>query len=127
MKDISSREDIKLLVDSFYEKVRRDQEIGYLFNDVAKVNWEHHLPRMYDFWENVIFQTGNFAGNPMVAHARLHKQSPLSEAHFSRWKQLFFETLDEHFEGKNASLTKERAHSIATVMQLKVLAPGPFH
>src|SRR6185369_12621197 len=114
-QDIQNKSDIKILVDSFYEKVRRDKEIGYLFNDVAKVNWEHHLPRMYDFWENVIFQTGSFTGNPMVAHARLHQQSPLTEAHFNRWKQLFYGTVDELFEGNNAVLAKERAHSIAAV------------
>lgn len=87
--DIRNKDDIKLLVDTFYEKVRHDELIGYLFNDVAKVNWEHHLPRMYDFWENVIFQTGNFAGNPMVAHARLHRQSPLSEAHLAGGNNCF--------------------------------------
>ena len=80
-KDISNRADIQLLVDSFYNKVRADETIGYLFNDVAKVNWEQHLPRMYDFWENILFQTGSFKGNPMVAHVQLHQKSPLSATH----------------------------------------------
>lgn len=124
-KDITGREEIKLLVDSFYEKVRRDEEIGFLFNDVAKVNWQHHLPRMYDFWENIIFQTGGFTGNPMIAHATLHKKSPLTAAHFGQWQKLFVATVDELFEGDNAELTKQRAISIATVMQLKIIHEGP--
>jgi hemoglobin len=79
-KDISNRAYIQQLVDTFYIKVRADETIGYLFNDVAHVNWEQHLPRMYDFWENILFQTGNFKGNPMTAHTQLHQKSPLTAA-----------------------------------------------
>jgi hemoglobin len=119
--DITNRADIQLLVDAFYNKVRADEVIGYLFNDVAKVDWEHHLPRMYDFWENIIFQTGNFKGNPMIAHMQLHQKSPLSKEHFGRWQKLFLETVDELFEGDNAEIAKQRAMSIATIMQIKVI------
>ncbi len=123
-KDIQHRSDIKLLVDEFYKKVREDATIGYLFTDVAQVNWEHHLPRMYDFWENIVFQTGGFTGNPMTAHAKLHHQSPLTAEHFGRWLQLFTETTDEVFEGGNAELIKQRARSIATMMQIKIINSG---
>lgn len=118
--DIKNRAGIQQLVDAFYTKVRADATIGYLFNEVAKVNWEAHLPRMYDFWENIVFQTGGFTGNPMVAHVQLHRQSPLRAEHFQRWLQLFLTTVDELFAGDNAELIKQRARSIATMMQLKV-------
>ncbi|WP_207512511.1 group III truncated hemoglobin [Longitalea luteola] len=119
-KDITNRADIQLLVDSFYNKVRADETIGYLFNDVARVNWEHHLPRMYDFWENILFQTGSFKGNPMVVHTQLHQKSPLNKAHFDRWQQLFMATVDELFDGEKAEIIKQRARSIATMMLIKV-------
>lgn len=119
-KDISNRADIQELVDTFYIKVRADETIGYLFNEVAQVNWEQHLPRMYDFWENILFQTGSFKGNPMAAHVQLHQKSPLSAAHFDRWQQLFNATVDELFEGDMAELIKQRALSIATMMRIKV-------
>lgn len=119
-KDITNRADIQLLVNSFYNKVRADETIGYLFNDVAQVNWEQHLPRMYDFWENILFQTGSFKGNPMVVHAQLHQKSPLNKAHFDRWQQLFLATVDELFEGEKAEIIKQRARSIATMMLIKV-------
>ena len=50
-KDILSRADIELLVNRFYDKVKEDAILGYLFNDVAKTNWQVHLPKMYDFWK----------------------------------------------------------------------------
>jgi hemoglobin len=119
-QDISNRADIQRLIDSFYDKVRQDGVIGYLFTDVAKVDWPKHLPRMYDFWETVLFHTASFKGNPIPKHIALHQQSPLAKAHFDRWVGLFTQTVDELFEGDKAELAKQRAMSVATVMQLKV-------
>src|SRR6476661_6513689 len=89
LPDIQNHSDIKRLIDSFYDKVKQDDTIGYIFNDVAKVNWEHHLPIMYDFWEAIIFQKGNYSGNPMSVHIALNQRTPLLPAHFNRWKQIF--------------------------------------
>jgi len=123
-QDLKGKEDIRLLINTFYDRVKEDATIGYLFNDVAKVNWEKHLPVMYAFWEQIIFHTGEYSGNPMAAHQRLHQQSPLQAAHFGRWKQLFLETVDLLFEGEHASVAKQRAQSIAIAMELKVLHAG---
>jgi len=119
-KDIESRADIELLVKSFYEKVKIDPVIGSIFTDIARVNWEKHLPVMFDFWENTIFYTGSYSGNPMKSHQNLNKLFPLTKEHFSRWNQLFASTIDELFEGDKAVLAKQRAISISTVMQLKL-------
>lgn len=119
--DIRTREDIIHLVDSFYEKVKIDDLIGPMFTTVVKVNWEKHLPVMYDFWENMLFYTGTYAGNPLESHRRLHRLYPLKEEHFNRWILLFTDTVDELFKGEKALLAKQRAFSIATVMKIKIL------
>jgi hemoglobin len=121
-KDILNRNDIEILVNSFYEKVKKDEVIGYIFNDVAQVNWEKHLPVMYNFWENVLFYTGAYAGNPMDKHEALDKKTKLNKQHFEQWNRLFSDTVDEYFEGSNAELIKQRALSIATVMQIKLFS-----
>ncbi len=64
--DIENRKDIEQLINRFYDKVKQDNMIGFIFNDVAKVNWQKHLPVMYDFWENIIFLSNKYAGNPMI-------------------------------------------------------------
>jgi hemoglobin len=120
-KDITQRKDIELLVNSFYDKVKLDTEIGPIFTDIAKINWDKHLPIMYDFWENIIFQTGNYTGNPMTAHFRIHEKNPFTKAHFTRWLALFQETLNDQFEGQNTELARQRALSIATVMEIKLI------
>ena len=121
-QDILNRKDIEVLVDRFYEIVREDKVIGYLFNDVAKTDWSVHLPKMYDFWEVILFGKGNFKGNPMFVHKELHGKSPLNSEHFAHWFDLFQNTVDELFEGKNANEIKYSASNISQTMMYKVLS-----
>lgn len=121
-KDITTREDIELLVNSFYEKIKKDTRIGFIFTDVARVNWEKHLPIMYDFFENMLFYTGAYTGNPMELHRHIGKKLPLTKEHFLQWETLFCNTVDELFEGEKAKLVKQRALSISAVMKIKILA-----
>jgi hemoglobin len=119
-KDIEDRKDVQTLIDAFYGKVRTDDTIGYIFTDVARVDWEHHLPVMYDFWESVLFQKPGYSGNPMEVHRLLNQREPLKKEHFERWKKLFLETVGEHFEGEKAELARQRAVSISTMIQIKI-------
>ena len=119
-RDIGTRADIELMVRNFYEKVKIDPVIGYIFNDLAKVNWEKHLPVMFDFWENTLFFTGTYSGNPMKSHQRLHQLYTLNAKHFTEWENLFITTVNELFEGEKAELAKQRAISISTIMQIKI-------
>lgn len=120
-RDIENRADIELLVNEFYRKVTEDDVIGFIFSDIVKMNWEKHLPVMYDFWDNALFFTGTYSGNPMNLHKHLHHIRPLDSKHFSRWVDLFLATVDECFEGEKASLARQRAISIAAVMEEKIL------
>lgn len=120
-KDITAREDIELLVNSFYEKVKQDDVIGFIFTDIAQVNWEKHLPVMYDFFENMLFYTGSYTGNPMELHRHINRLLPLTREHFQQWELLFCNTVDELFEGDTAALVKQRALSISAVMKIKIL------
>lgn len=120
--DIRNRKDIEKLVNAFYDRVKTDAVIGYLFNDVAHVNWELHLPKMYNFWENILFYTSNYEGNPMAKHKELRAKSPMTEAHFAHWVKLFTETVDFLFEGKKAEEIKNRATNIAMAMMYKTVS-----
>lgn len=119
--DIRHRKDIEKLVNAFYEKIKTDDVIGYLFNEVVKVNWELHLPKMYDFWENILFYTANYEGNPMAKHKELHHKSPMKREHFEHWITLFNTTVDTLFVGPKAEEIKNRAMNIATAMIYKTL------
>lgn len=119
-KDIATREDLMLLMTKFYEKLLHDDSISYLFTEIAKINLEHHLPVLVDFWDSVLFQSDTYRKNAMQPHLDLHRKSPLQKHHFQTWLGYFKETVDELFQGEKAFIAKERATSIATVMQIKI-------
>ena len=119
MKDIVSQDDIQVLVNSFYDKVKTS-EIGFFFEEIAKVNWEKHLPKMYIFWESVLFATVKFNGNPMGAHFPINEIIPMEKKHFEAWLQLWKETVDENFSGEIAESAKNKAENIAKLMSFKM-------
>ncbi len=114
--DIKTHDDVVHLVDTFYEKVNKDPLLSPVFNQIAQVDWNHHLPKMYRFWQTLIFGEALYKGNPFAAHIPL----PLSDDHFSRWLDLFNETLTELFVGPVADKTMERARSIAHIFKSKL-------
>ncbi len=119
-KDISNKKDIEKLVYQFYDKVKVDSVISPFFENFSNLHWDNHLQTMCKFWENVVFYTGTYSGNPMQKHFDLNEKFPLSMKDFNQWTILFNETVDELFDGENAVLIKQRAQSISTIMQIKI-------
>lgn len=114
--DLLGRREIELLIDRFYEAVRRDPGLGPVFDDIAKVNWAEHLPRLCDFWETVLFRTGSYKGNPLAVHRHLVGRTPMDRSLFDRWLELFTGTVDDLFRGENASHIKRVAEDMANVI-----------
>jgi hemoglobin len=104
----------------FYEKLLGDPSISYIFTDIAKIDIFHHLPVLVDFWDMVLFQSDTYRKNLLDLHIKLHRLSPLKKEHFETWLRYFNTTIDELFEGEKAFLAKQRAQSIATVIQVKI-------
>lgn len=113
--DITTKSDIIKLVDTFYAKVVADPMLGPAFNEVAKVDWDSHLPRMYEFWETILFSKPGYKGNPAEIHNQLSEKmeahgTPLTRDHFNHWIGMFQETVDELFEGERAERAKKSAY-----------------
>lgn len=113
--DIQNREDVYLLVSTFYGKVRENEKIGYVFNEMIE-DWPSHLDKLTDFWETNLFFVNKFRGNPMKAHVEVdqHFNNTIEQAHFGEWLNMWFETIDELFEGDRANIAKNRARNMAS-------------
>ena len=116
MKDILSLTDIRLLVDTFYGKVREDELLANIFNGVIKNKWPQHLEKMYRFWQTILLGEHTYYGSPFAPHADL----PIDAKHFERWIELFYSTIDELFEGEKAVEAKWRAQKMAEMFLLKI-------
>lgn len=120
MADIKTRADIDELMRAFYARALADDVIGYIFTDVARLDLEHHLPIIGDFWESLLFGTPAYSKhgrNPLLVHRELHEKSALMAEHFRRWLEMFVATIDEMFSGERAEFLKQRAAAIAVRMQ----------
>jgi hemoglobin len=120
-KDIKTRDDVFLLVSSFYKKVRLDDLLGPFFNDKIK-EWDEHLERLTTFWESSLFLKTKYYGNPLEAHSKVDKENnhSITELHFGVWLNLWFETIEELFEGETAENAKRRARKMGTFLYLKI-------
>ena len=98
---------IATLVDHFYEKVRRDLQIGPVFN-AAVHDWDEHKRLLTSFWASVALRAGSYRGNPMAAH----RPHPIRAEHFDRWLELWAETCGEELDETHASQMLEYAQRI---------------
>jgi len=114
--DILIIDDVKLLVNSFYEKVREDNLLAHIFNDKIQDRWSIHLEKMYRFWQTVLLEEHTYHGSPFKAHAEL----PIDQLHFDRWIYLFYQTIDENFVGEKAQEAKWRAEKMADMFYYKI-------
>lgn len=116
-KDIENRDDIALLVRTFYGKLLTDSLMAPHFEGV---DFEHHFPRMIGFWAFVLLDEPMTIGNVFDKHRHL----AIDARHFDRWIQTFSETVDDFFEGKIADKAKQNAQVIGFTFQSKMVGFG---
>jgi len=122
-RDLESRDDIIMVLQAFYHKVLTDPVIGHFFTQVVPLDLKAHLPVITDFWESILFQSKGYRKNVMEVHQHIHQLSVIRKEHLDHWVSVFTQTIDEHFVGETASLMKQRAASIATLMDIKLNHP----
>lgn len=115
-KDITRLDDIKLLVDTFYDRIRQDEMLGIIFNQNIQDRWPEHLSKMYRFWQTLLLNEYTYDGRPFPPHAHL----PIGQQHFDQWLALFRQTVDDLFAGEKAEEAKWRAQKMAVMFQSKL-------
>ncbi len=120
-KEIESRDDVYLLVTTFYERIRKHSKLGPFFNNTIS-DWPAHLELLTTFWESQLFLDRSYTGNPVKAHTDLDRsfEHTISMEHFGQWLQVWTATLDELFTGERAWIAKNRARKMATMLYLKI-------
>lgn len=119
-KDIKNRDDVALLVSSFYEKVKNDITLKPFFSSIE--DWDKHLDTLTTFWESSLFLKTKYYGNPLEAHIKVDQanENTITQEHFGIWMNLWFETIDELYEGEYANMAKNRARKMSTFLYLKL-------
>lgn len=120
LSDISDRAELEILVSAFYKRITIDPLIGHFFSEVMDKGLEKHLPQVVDFWEQLLFGSNSYSGNPMQPHLELNRIHPMKSEHFDRWLQHWENSIRDSFNGEKADEAIQRARHIASVMEFKV-------
>lgn len=115
-QDIKTLGDIRVLVDTFYDRVKEDPLIGPVFIGVIQDRWPAHLEKMYRFWQTVLLEEHTYSGSPFLPHARM----PLKQEHFGRWLSIWSDTVDRFFSGEKAAEAKWRGEKMAAMFLAKI-------
>ena len=114
--DIQNIDDIKLMVNTFYERIRLNEILGPIFNERIQDRWSQHLEKMYRFWQTILLEEHTYSGSPFAPHATM----PVEEKHFLIWVSVFVKTVDDLFVGEVAEEAKKRGSLMAAIFNSKI-------
>ena len=83
------RQAISEVVAVFYQRVRKDAELGPIFAERVQ-DWPEHEEKITRFWANALLFERDYSGNPMRVHLEAGNVRP---GHFEQWLMLFDEVL----------------------------------
>jgi len=105
-----------VLVDTFYDEVRRDALLGPVFADAIRDGaWDHHKERMVSFWSTAMLGAREFRGNVYGKHQAMPQLTPV---HFARWLALFGATANALFAQDDAEALVDAARGMARGLQI---------
>ncbi|MFD2205338.1 group III truncated hemoglobin [Kiloniella antarctica] len=113
--DTITDQNIHTMVHTFYGKIRKDELLKDVFNNTIGDNWDPHLETMCRFWSSVLLTSGQYKGNPMIAHMKI---KGIERHFFERWLELFLETNKELFQSDISAEIQIKAERIAQSLML---------
>ena len=120
-KDITKRADIKLIITKFYARLLADETMLPFFEEIVRENHlEEHLESITDFWEDILLDTRNYKNNVLQKHLNFHEKIAFKKEHFTSWLHHLQHAIDTFYEGETTQRMKDRANSVAMVMQVKL-------
>jgi hemoglobin len=109
---------VRRVVVLFYEKIRRDNLLGPIFEEAIGPDWDAHIQRIIQFWLTATRLGGGYDGkNFMPAHL---KHSSVHASQMSRWLELFRETAFEQCHPKGALVLIDIAERMAETLEVSL-------
>ena len=119
--DLGTPDEIAVLARAFCAQVAEDELLRPIFVDQAAINWDHQIQQLTRFWSEIALGIPGYQGSPIQKHSAISAVIPFRNEHFTRWIQIFQDTIDRHWVGFYAELIKARAVNIAKAQSRNVL------
>ena len=102
LKDIETKADVEILIDTFYSKLLTIESIKHVFEGL---DFKAHIPKIVHFWCFVLLDEPGYKTNVFDKHLHL----PIELPQFDTWLATFTEVVDKLFVGEKAEMAKQRA------------------
>ena len=115
--DTINLENIDKLMEIFYEKIRKDENLGPIFNKAIGTSdeeWKKHKAKIGNFWAGMLLGLGDYNGQPLKKHLDL---PPFPQEFFEIWLKLFEESLNAIYNEEMKNVILQRAKMIAANFQ----------
>jgi hemoglobin len=106
------------LIGQFYERLLADHIMAPYF---AGIDLSTHMSYIARFWAMALFGAPGYHGDVMSVHVQLNARLPMKAATFERWLAHFDAALDAAHSGPKVEEAKQRARTIAAVMQHRMV------
>jgi hemoglobin len=116
LPDLTTRRQVHDLVVAFYRELVNDEVLSPIFEEVAEVDWSHHIPLLIDYWCRILLGDQSYQGTLLMAHRRVHDLAPFSAEHFDRWYGQWVVTIESRWSGPLAEKAKAHAARIASTL-----------
>ena len=111
--DKIGRSRVEAVINSFYEKLLNDTEIGHFFADLDDIG--AHQSKIVEFWW--VAMGGRSAAPPTVDMVDVHRRLGITEADLGRWLELFDRSLHERLPDELAASWSQMAHALASKLR----------
>lgn len=118
--DLDSRTAVHDLVVEFYREIVFDEVLDPVFSEVAEVDWGSHIPKLVDYWCQILLRSGDYAGPIIAAHREVHAMQPIRAEHCDRWYALWVRSVDSRWSGPVADHAKAHAASVMSAMAKRI-------
>jgi hemoglobin len=100
----------------FYEKIRRDNVLGPIFEEAIGQDWDSHIERIVQFWLTATRLGAGYDGkNFMPAHL---KHRSIHTSQIPRWLELFRETTIQRCHPEGALVLIDIAERMAETLEI---------
>ena len=113
--DIETPEHVNALVETFYDRVRKNAALGPLLAERIHDQWDDYTESITAWWQNVLFA----GAAPDYDAFILTDDVPLEHDEFRLWLTLFRKTVNDMFEGKNANQAMGHAEHLAAAFEIR--------
>ena len=119
--DLDRRSAINARVVAFSREVVLDDLLDPVFEEVAELDWAIHIPRLIDYWCQILLHEPHPPRPILAAHAAVHEIAPLRSEHFDRGYTLWVAVVDRQWDGPLAKKAKRHAELMAATLARRLL------